>query len=230
MSLAFPASPSTGQIYQGWRWSGTSWDPNYAANFVTSFNGRAGAVVLQPSDTTSGNRVLLKSASVSTAGPSFPFFFDFSTVTQYDEFELVVYNVLMSAGTPSSFAMRISWDGSTWDATSNYAHAYSYAASGAAGGSTGSVAVAYAAIGNSPQVSPNMVFLSVVSFFKPWSTTTYKMFMWQNLSWAASGFYSGVGTSGYAAGPIQPIKGLLFFDIGGATLSAGTFELYGIVK
>jgi hypothetical protein len=52
MSLAFPASPSTGQIYQGWRWSGTSWDPNYAANFVTSFNGRAGIVSLAPADIT----------------------------------------------------------------------------------------------------------------------------------------------------------------------------------
>ena len=55
MSLSFPTSPSVGQTYQGWKWNGSAWDPNYSNNFVTSFNGRTGAVTLNSADIGAAN-------------------------------------------------------------------------------------------------------------------------------------------------------------------------------
>lgn len=47
---AFPSSPTVGQVFQSWQWTGQRWDQYPPSGLVTSVNGRRGAVVMTVAD------------------------------------------------------------------------------------------------------------------------------------------------------------------------------------
>jgi hypothetical protein len=225
MSLAFPASPSTGQIYQGWRFNGSAWDPNYAANFVTSFNGRAGAVVPQPGDATSGNRVLLQSQAVASSVASVSMFYNFSNA--FDLYELEIYDVAMGAGSNAFFALQASYDGATFPTETSWFFAGMYTYSGVtAVASVNSGNFGYFMIGVTPLASANYAAFYRLRFAKPWATDRPHYFLADSTGHAAN----GVGPLVFAGSNANQsaIRGFRIYDTGGVPITRGTFKLYGI--
>jgi hypothetical protein len=229
MSLAFPASPSTGQIYQGWRFNGSAWDPNYAANFVTSFNGRSGAVALQSGDATSGNRQLLWSQVVTTSVPTVDMFYNFSTA--FDRYEIDIYDLQAASGTNNIFAALASWDGSTFDTTTNYTGVILFNASTAVAPAGGAWNTSYIWVGNAPTVNSVAQGNYLMRINSPGRSDRYKYFNTYCWMYADSGSFQelSTGTVASVAG-LQPLRGLRFFIAGGINITRGAFKLYGITN
>jgi hypothetical protein len=224
MSLAFPANPTTGQIYQGWRFSGTSWDPNYAANFVTSFNGRAGAVVSQPSDTQSGNRVLVATQTVSAAVAAVTF----TGLGAYDDYEMDCLN--LHANVDSGGGFQFSNDGTTW-LTSGYYYAF-YAANssntGAFAGSTAGTSVPLPVLIGGAANYTGFIFAR----FPRVTGTLFKFTAFEQLGLYGSGAFGyGAcgGLYGGAAPPLPPTTAIRFITNSPNTFT-GIFNLYGKAK
>jgi hypothetical protein len=227
MSLAFPASPSTGQIYQGWRFNGSAWDPNYAANFVTSFNGRSGAVALQAGDATSGNRVLLQSQAVASSVASVSMFYNFNNA--FDLYELDIYDLTVGAGSPVYLALQASYDGATFPAESTwfFASMFTYHSSSSVA-SVNAANQSFLMLGVSPLASSTATRpIYLVKFAKPWTTDRSHYFL-----------SDCVGHGSFGVGPLvtggvnvntAAIRGFKFFDSGGVPITGGTFKLYGVV-
>ena len=120
MSLSFPTSPTTGQIYQNWKWSGSSWDPVFGNQFVTSYNGRTGAVVPVTTDATTGNRVLLATFTVTTA-LAYVTAFQNSFDGTYDHYEVEVQEWGMTTTGNDTPGFQVTTDGgTTWQTTAIY--------------------------------------------------------------------------------------------------------------
>lgn len=234
MSLSFPASPTNGQIYQNWVWSSAvgAWQPNYAAGFVNSFNGRGGVVTLQPSDNTAGNRVLLMSQIVAPTTPVALVNFIYTFTNAYDVYELDFHDFQNDTATGSTFLQcRFSTDGSTFDTSANYYNIYSYAISSASGGTNSAVGgqsflyltAAHASFGASSYTLGN----GVVRLTMPWVTDRNKYLTYTAQSHAQAGVYwqSGVGYWNNA----NAIKGISLFLTTG-NITRGVFNLYGRVK
>jgi hypothetical protein len=225
MSLAFPASPTTGQIYQGWKWSGSSWDPNYAANFVTSFNGRAGAVVSQPGDTASGNRVLIATQTVSAAVAAVTF----TGLGAYDDYEMDCLN--LRANVDSGGGFQFSNDGTTW-LTSGYYYGYNYVNSGNAGafgGSAAGVLIACPALIGGAANYTGFVFAR----FPRVTGTLYKHGSFEQFGFSGSSSFVYGAVGGAWAGtapPNPPTTAIRFIANSPNTLTSGIFNLYGKAK
>ena len=115
MSLSFPASPTVGQIYQNWQWSGTAW------------------VATGGSNVTSGNRVLLARQTISSPVATV----NFTNIDlSYDEHEIDALYLLPTV-TGQYLWMRMSTDSVNWDAGANYSYSAAYANTGNTGGFTG---------------------------------------------------------------------------------------------
>jgi hypothetical protein len=225
MSLAFPASPSAGQIYQGWRWSGTSWDPNYAANFVTSFNGRSGAVVPQASDVTSGNRVLLQGQAVASSVASVSMFYNFSNA--FDVYELEIYDLAMGAGSQGYLALVASYDGATFPAETSwfFASMYTYSA-GTTVASVNASNFSFFMLGISPLAATNLAPFYRCRFTKPWAADRPHYFLCNSIGSGVSGVGPLV-TAGSNSNQTA-IRGFRIADNSGVPITRGTFKLYGI--
>lgn len=233
MSLSFPASPTNGQQYQNWTWNSSigAWVPNYAAGFVTSFGGRAGAVTLQPADNTSGQKILLSSQTVTTPVASVQYFKDFTVPPLYDQLEVEMIDVGMSADSGMYYSQ--STDGSTFDVSSNYNNNY---------------LIAYgSSVSNAANTSgpTNFLMSSIIAggmtiggqnirawTRKPWLNNSIKWWGIHALTWgtAAAPYPQYFGYCSFGGTPGQlPIKGMRFQG-SGANIIQGTFNIYGIVR
>jgi hypothetical protein len=234
MSLSFPASPSNGQTYQGWVFNGASgaWDPNVAARGVTTYNGRAGAVLPQTGDETAGNRVLLQSQRVSSAVAQL----DFAAAggldnTAYDSFDLDIINIIGAAG--ALLNLRFSADhGATFDATNAYSWGYclifadSTAMTYSAGNAVAQMQLAAAGYPTTPITQFPSSFK--VRFTQPWSTTTRKMVLFDGNYWTTQ-YIRNVGFCQYSiAGNLTPIINGVRVFYTGQNIQAGLVNLYGI--
>lgn len=231
MSLSFPVNPSTGTTYQNWVYDASrgSWQPNFGAQFVTSFGGRVGPVTLQTGDNTVGNRVLLMSSIVAPAAPvaSVSMFYNFTN--QYDIYEVEIYDFQVSAG--GNLGWNASTDGSTWNiSTAAYAWAGGYAVgTTASGGFGGSVSSGYGVLSVCPDpTQPAAVADLVARFHMPWTTDRYKHAFSTTGTYAPSqGFLAGFYGSFFAS--TAPLKGLRFLPTAG-NITRGVFNLYGLPK
>lgn len=225
MSLSFPASPALNQVYQGWKWNGAAWDPNYAANFVTSISGQSGALSAAQA-VGPGNRVLIQS-QVLPAGSSVAavnFFYNFDNT--YDLYDLEIYDLQVSAA-DLTVGLRCSFDGSTWiTSATGYYYAQIYALSNAAGANTGGQA-AYIPVSTLAQ---NALVHAVVEFALPWTTDRAKYFIVRSVGNPTSGVQRIAGC-GLVGGVLTPLKGVQVGIVSGAgNMTRGVFNLYGIVK
>ena len=221
MSLSFPPGAAVGTVYQGFVFDGVKWMPNFAAMFVTSINGKGGA--LGPADVPGvGNRVLLSSAIVTSAVATVDFLYDFDNT--YDEYEVDCYNVM--ADTASAvFSARYSWDGATFDTTSQYLWWFNL-------GQSNSTANIFGASGSYIALSPALNAGYIVGLLGrlrvPWTTDRPK-----NLEWTRSGTGSAAWFAGTGCGTYNlfttPLRGIRFFMSTG-NIVRGVFNLHGIVK
>lgn len=230
MSLSFPVAPTDGQQYQNWVWSSAvgAWQPNFAAGFVTGFNGRAGAVTFQPSDNTSGNKVLLMKQTVSAPVAAVDFFgasmFD---PTKYDEVELSIWDISYAADQTTPY-LQISADGSTVVVTASYNSSYQFVASNSSSSYAGTNSVA------SMQMAPYGTTLAIGGTFQGCvrvrlATVNPSPMTWLLCSNNAAAQIATYG-GGYSTAVSTP-KGLRFTtDKGAGAITRGTLALYGVLK
>jgi hypothetical protein len=209
----FPTGGNTGQILT------KNSTTNYDASWQTSTS------TLQP-----GARVLLATTAVAppNAVATVDMFYNFTNA--YDEYEIDVYDLQMSTS-GNWFGIRESWDGSTFDASSNYYYTYQDSISNNTASSGGGGPVALGFIGVGPVTGSQYLSYTKVKFAMPWTTDRFKYFMSDSVLHASGGItrYT-VSHANVAAAAIQPIKGLRFMDNGGGNITRGVFNLYGIVK
>lgn len=236
MSLSFPASPSVGQIYQGWKWNGSAWDPNLAAVLVGSFNGRSGAVTFDPTDNTTGNRVFISSQTIPAAVAQVNLLNVFSAA--YRDYEIVLRSLIFTApGAGAYLAMRFSTNGgATWDMQANYAFGLWYAQSanaayygsqvsggGGVGGGVGSVQLSVGLTGGLPYG-----FDGTVAIFDPRSAQSVKRFWYDTIPHNST---NGVGrvTGGGAYYNAAAVDSVALLPSSG-NIAGGIIEVYGIAK
>lgn len=237
MSLSFPPAPTNGQQYQNWTWNSSvgAWVPNYAAGFVTSFNGRAGPVSFLTGDNTVGNRILLMSSVVALATPvAFAnMFYNFTNL--YDEYAVDIYD-FQPATDGGVLILRCSTDGSTFDTTAVYDHAVFSVVGGATPttGFTGGTPSTGCWLGGGTlgaSTSPQYNSYYRMSFAIPWTTDRRKFFMVSSVTiggTAAAPSTSRNMTVGQYS-PVAPLKGLQF-AVSNGNIARGVFNLYGIPK
>jgi hypothetical protein len=227
MSLSFPPGAINGQVYQGWVFDGVKWNPNWAANFVTSVNNKSGA--LMPADVVGpANRVLLMNKTVVPASPAATIDMFYNFTNQYDQYELDIYDY-QSVGATGNCYLEVSFDGSTFLQDASYHYVSIYAQAGVAGvNSAGSVSATGIYLG-SAVASAGGVSETRVKFSMPWTTDRYKYFMVDHVvTLSAIMRFSGAGAYLGSAG-IQPLKGLrVKFD--SPNVARGVVNLYGLVK
>lgn len=225
MSLSFPASPSVGTVYQGWTWNGAAWDPNYSSKFVTSYNGRVGAVMPNVADVQSGNRVLVASVVGASPVTNLGLFYNFTTA--YDIYELEGYGVQFTV--EGSLFMHVSVDGSTFDASASYVDLlYFVGSSGNTVGGLGLAGQTYSQISTGHGSMAGVSLAVKLQFIQPGRADIYKYFMGDCATHGSTAVYrSAVG--GAYLGNFSPLKGLQFYPGNGGNL-IGTFNVYGIVK
>jgi hypothetical protein len=233
MSLSFPASPSVGQIYQGFAWDGARWtSPWGGGSLVNSFNGRTGAVTPQTGDETSGNKTLLATTVISTPVASVDFFSGFDGT--YDQLELHYYDVAQAGAVENGLGLRVSTDGSTFDAGSFYFYSYSYTTPLTAITSSGGNLVAGIAlgVGNPLASAPQRPSYNHVKIRPaPAGGNPFLSLFFQGvLHNAAAGQDSFFGAGTYSPTVQAQSKGIRIYVVGANNLSRGTFKLYGIVK
>jgi hypothetical protein len=233
MSLSFPPGAINGQVYQGWVFDGEKWNPNWASKFVTSVNGKAGA--LMPADVIgAGNRVLVASKVTTAAVASLDMFYDFSTTT-YDQYELDIYDCQTSSDNINIY-MRVSTDGSTFLADSNYQYATVYTPNAPPSGyaqATGASASSAFMLGQGAGQSLYYT-ADIRARMSMWGTTDrWKYIMSSGVSSIGASVYLYVSTGLYGgATGKQPIKGISIIPTpgGGYTINRGVANLYGLVK
>ena len=226
MSLSFPATPTLNQIYQGWIWNGNAWDPNFGAKFVTSINGKSGA--LGPSDVPGvGNRVLLSSQIVipSAPAPQVTFVYNFAT-SPYEQFDIEVYDAQAAAA--GNFAIQYSFDGSTFLADANYYYAsvYGLSTSNAPGGG-GTQVGTYLAAGSI--FTGGMLMEARYRLTMPGTTDRNKVLAGISVGYGGSGLIvTHFGGTYAGASQYQSLRGLRFATSSG-NITRGVFNVYGIV-
>jgi hypothetical protein len=209
----FPTGGNTGQILT--KNSAT----NYDASWQTSTS------TLQP-----GARVLLATAAVAppNAVATVDMFYNFTNT--YDEYEIDIYDLQVTTS-GNWFGIRESWDGSTFDASSNYYYTYENQVSNNTGGYGGGGPVALGFLGVGPVTGAQYLSYTKVKFAMPWTTDRNKYFMSDSVMHVPNGVSRyNVSFANVAAAAIQPIKGFRFMDNGGGNITRGVFNLYGIVK
>lgn len=225
MSLSFPTTPSVGQVYQNWKWSGSSWDPNPQAQFVTSFNGRKGDLVTAPTDAAPGNRVLIQQTLVSTPVAAVDFF---NAFTAYDQYEWEILSV--SPASAGDIGLRVSFDGSTFDLSAAYSYGGFYGTASNVGGAIGQVAMTYAAlsIGGLGSASGVPSDLRIRGSMLA-TTDRCKLFYSMSQSYGSgAGNWASVN-SAMNGGSLAAIKGVRFFCTGGNWVK-GLFNMYGLTN
>ena len=207
MSLSFPSSPTVGQIYQQWTWSGSAWLPTSSALNIIP-----------------GMKVLVQSVAITASTLAATFFQDFSP---YDEWVWECYDV--SIAQQVNLLAQLSTDGSTFD---NGASAYGYASmqawAGNGGGLTGGVLSGIWVHGapNVSAVTPSAFQMRTSMLHTSGNT---KMFRVDGMEWGASGVGLTVNSNAgdYMTNTL-PIRGVRFIPITGNILK-GIFNMYGIV-
>jgi hypothetical protein len=228
MSLSFPTSPTTGQVYQGWVWDGAAWGSPFGGAVVNTYNGRSGAVVPLAGDETKGNRTLIMQKVVVPASPvaSIDMFYNFTN--QYDEYALDIYD--LQATVSQNLNLFVSTDGSTFLTDASYAYAMMYTGStGGAVASGGGNAVSGISIGFTPLVSAGYLGASYTKFALPWTTDRYKYFLSESFTHASGAIYRYSQTGVYLGiNGLLPLKGLSIRTAGNITRAVA--NLYGIAK
>lgn len=176
----------------------------------------------------SGARVLLSSTTISTAVASVDMFGNWSAT--YDMLELVTYDLICAtADTP--VIVRISLDGSTFDAGANYFNGWGLGtySSGGGGSNTGAVlsgwyvSTSVTALSAHPNQCTMKIRLGAVGGAGP--SVTALAATW-NSNTLAGMFLGGA----YSPSPIAtPVQGLRVIPTTG-NLTRGVVKLYGIVK
>jgi hypothetical protein len=227
MSLAFPTTPSVGQIASGFMWDGARWTSPWAVrgSLVNSFNGRVGAVMPDPSDIQTGNKVLLSTTVVSAAVASVDFFSGFDGT--YDELALNMFDVAPAAENVPQ--IRCSQDGSTFTTgATDYNYMWNHVCSNNTSGFAGAAGAGSnlgPAIGNA---AAHGLFCQMRFRISPTGSPS-SYWNWQSVFInAASGAFAVTGSGRY--GPAAACKGIRFSIATGANITRGTFKLYGIVK
>lgn len=229
MSLSFPPAPTNGQQYQNWTWNSSvgAWVPNYAAGFVTSFNGRAGPVTLQGSDNTVGQRVLLNQTIISTSTPvsSITFFYDFGNKL-YEQIQIDAYNMNASVA-GSSLYWRASTDGSTFDSTVSYINNVIYANNAGTGGFSSTQQAQSFAAGVVTNALNACTYSKTIISSLP-ANDRGKPYFSESIGWYDGyGIYSYVYAGHYGAN--GTIKGFQLFLPAGQ-ITRGVFQFLGIVR
>jgi hypothetical protein len=227
MSLSFPPGALNGQVYQGWVFDGEKWNPNWASKFVTSVNGKSGA--LMPADVAGpGQRVLIQSHVVAPAAPAASIDMFYAFTNQYDEYELDIYD--LQAAVSQNLNLFVSTDGSTFLTDASYAYAMMYTGStGGAVASGGGNAVSGMSIGFTPLVSAGYLGASYTKFALPWTTDRYKYFLSKSFTHASGVIYRYSQTGVYlGTNGLLPLKGLSIRT--GGNITRAVANLYGIVK
>ena len=209
MSLSFPVSPSTGQVYQQWQWNGTAWVPATAAGV------------------TSGNKVLLGSTVISAPVAAVNFFSPGFDGT-YDQWELNIANAQGSAG--GNLMLGFSSDGSTIDATAgNYVPQYAWAStpnSAVNCATTGSATGLNLGMGLDTVASSGML---VIARILQSAAGVQNITMWNGQQWSGGYGWSSFGGGLWGVSAGATIKGLRVYSASG-NLVRGTIKLFGIVK
>lgn len=232
MSLSFPSNPTTGQTYQNWVWDGSrgSWQPNFGAQFVTSFNGRAGAVTLQPSDNTVGNCVLIASQKVAPGAPVATLTFT-NLPTTFDEYLISVYGHQTDTGAVH-LGLKLSTDnGSTWnDGGNNYYNTWSFSDSASTGNAAGwGSALPYLMIiQNVALLASNSSHALAYVPLLPINGIS-KYFRWESVNQNANGVGQMRGGGSLSSSLIGPINALRFMQTSG-NISRGIFNVYGLAR
>lgn len=223
MSLSFPSAPTVGQIYQGWTWNGSAWDPNYATTMVQKFNGRQGNVTFGPTDNSTGNRVFLARYTVASPVASIDFPNVFSAA--YNDYEIDYAGAQLSAaggiyGRTGSGA---------FDANPNYSYTYAYSASASAslgqangGGAVGSGLITTGQDPTAAYASNGKILVKNANV-----TTQYKYFIFDTAAQnAALGIVRSMGVFHYtAAVAITHFQ----FVLTAGNFTAGRFSVYGVM-
>lgn len=138
MSLSFPASPSVGQVYQGWQWNGAAWDPSYASQFVLSVNGQKGNVTGLP-------QLLATNNVVNAAQCQF-----ILPVANYKRYQIRFDGMVLFTGGSNGIIQLSNNNGSSWDSALHYDWTTTFASTTSANASTN---------GSTGGVASNAVFL-----------------------------------------------------------------------
>lgn len=219
MSLSFPTSPTVGQTYQGFVWTGSAW---------------SAIATLQPP--APGSRVLL--ASQVVAAPVASVVFSAAGMTNgglgntaFNEFVLELNSFDISAAAYT--VLQWSTDGgTTFDTTANYYTTFmQVSASGVTYIGAGFGYAVLSASGYANAAQPFLVQNATFRFFQPWSTTGYKLGMNEWVGYIDPGSPGRV--SGYQAyqsvnGPCPAVNAFRVMPSSAANFRKGNFKLYGI--
>lgn len=229
MSLAFPATPSVGQVYQNWRWTGSSWDQN-PGNIVNTFNTRSGVVTLQASDLSAvgaalkvGNRNLIGSQKV--LGTSAVQIFDTpNNFADWDIIEVEWYG--LRANADISCQLQVAHGaGLVWETGGGYYTAYKAHTSGNVDGSWGGTGVGIwmggVSAGGVSHCGVARLFGAPVS-----NRPKHVQFRVSTNTGSAITYFSGYGQD-WNANNNQPVTALRFIASSNA-FTDGVFNWYGI--
>lgn len=240
--LDFPNTPAVGATFPDppvaglpvWRWDGDRWVTVGRADAPTDGNTYARRdgqwEVLQTPDEVPETRVLLASQTVTSPIASVDFFYNFTNV--YDQYKLDIYN--LRNDTASSPQIRLSRDGVTFDAGTNYAQArlgsdiYATQATGIGAVNATSIPLTHAQV----QVTSftEMVSDIEIYFSLPWTTDRIKRFYYRSLfQMVASGLALTVGSGGFVTTITDQLRGIRIYMSAGQ-ITSGVFNMFGIVK
>lgn len=233
MALSFPASPIIGDVYQHWRWSGSSWDMNNAP-VVESWSGqyaKTGAVTMTAADLQAaggvllaGHRTLIQSNKITgnlqyvalLTPPA-------NNLIDYDIYEVEWFGLIVSAN--GNINLQISHDGTTWEQAGQYYEAYSSRDTGNTDYSWGGLQP-YLWLGPVNSGGPLAISSGVARIYLPAATDRVKHVHWKHVhNYPSNAFEDGYGQD-WNASFLQPIKALRLFTTTG--LTAGIVNWYGI--
>jgi hypothetical protein len=171
----------------------------------------------------SGTRVLLAATTISAAVASIDFFTGFDGT--YDELELVIFDLLASAGDVAP-QLRCSTDGATFDAAANYLYALTAARSDSTVSAAGTTAATAISIANEGANTIMPFYASVRMRVPPTGTPRFSCFS------AAQSHNSTTFFNYNAAGEYSQlvvVKGVRLM-LSSGNIVRGTAKLYGIAK
>lgn len=230
-----PTAPTAPSATNTTQLATTAFVMNAIANAggVATWNGRAGNVVLTTADLQAvgvaapGTLILLSQQVVQPGSPvaSVGFFHTFDNT--YDEILFVVYDVQFAA--TAQMWLNYSWDGATWDTTSNYTWASNFGNSTGTGSGSGASGASGIALGYSNNANAPTLWHGRGYMAMPWTADRNKFTWWDGSSqgtgmfrWMSGGVQSG------AAG-VGQLRGVQW-SAGGVNITRGVFQVFGIVK